>query len=223
MTTQSLTTVSKSLQGIDKPIDYILVDGSGSMMDKWFEMLDAIDAYVDGLKTHRVSSHLMLTVFDDHDIDCVQRNCSLDQWVSNKEAPIGLHGGYTPLYDAINVMGRRLRELNPTRASILIVTDGDENRSVLSQAHAKTILDWCRAKGWQVTFIGCDFDNAGLAAQLGATPAAAIGVRKQKLTDATQSLAEKRARYGLYGENMHFSEDERQKFGGFLAAPGARP
>jgi hypothetical protein len=198
-------------------LDYILLDGSSSMTEKWWETLAAIDAYVDRLQSLHIRSHLTLTVFSDYDLEFTQRDQGIDEWQPLSQVPATAHWGATPLYDAINVMGRRLRDLDPVRCSIIIATDGDENRSKFtSLTQARAILDWMRAKGWQVTFIGCDFDNTTTARLLGANPSSAIGVRKQLLTDAAKSLAEKRARYGLYGENMHFTDDERTKFGGYL-------
>jgi hypothetical protein len=68
----------------------------------------------------------------------------------------------TPLFDAINMMGRELQALNPPRCSIVIITDGDENGSRHTTAdQARAILDWCRAQGWQVTFLGADFVQEG--------------------------------------------------------------
>lgn len=197
--------------------DYILLDGSGSMLGKWFEMCDAIDAYVAGLQHAGVQSHLILHTFDSCDMEIIHRDQQIAQWTPLKDQAIGSHWGGTPLYDAINLLCRKLRDINPLRCSIVIVTDGKEQDSThTTRDQAKALLDWCRAKGWQVTFIGCDFDNSKVAKLLGGHRSEAIGVDKRLLTDATKALAEKRARYGFYGENMHFSDDERMKFGGLL-------
>lgn len=205
---------------IEIQVDYILIDGSGSMTDKWYESLDAIDAYVDGVKNQNIQSQIIVHTFDDLDIDLVQRDQPIEQWIPFKQQPIGANWGMTPLYDAVNVMGRRLAVMDPPRCSILIVTDGGENGSrICNLVQAKAILDWCRAKGWQVTFIGADFSNARQAALLGGNPQSAIGVTKQNLRASTEALAKKRARYGLYGEDMHWTDDEKQQFGGYLNGP----
>ena len=200
--------------------DYILLDGSGSMQDKWWDTLAAIQAYVDGLKAANVNSQIILHTFDTHDRDCVQRDVPIADWLDLKDAPIGAHFTSTPLYDGVVLMGRRLRDIDPPRCSIVIVTDGDENASRFADlTQAKAILDWCRAKGWQVTFIGANFNNAEQAAALGANDKTAIGVEQKHLTSAASALAKKRARYGLYGEDMHYSDDEKQSFGGYLNPP----
>lgn len=197
--------------------DYILLDGSSSMQSKWWDTLDAIQAYVSTAHAENVNSHIMVQVFDNHDLEYIARDVDIKDWQAMREAPIGAHWGTTPLYDAINVMAQRLRELDPPRCSIVIVTDGDENASKFTDlTQAKAFLDWCRAKGWQVTFIGADFNNSAQARALGANEHTAIGVSQKRLTDAAAALAKKRARYGLYGESMHYTDDEKQKFGGFL-------
>lgn len=212
-----------SLAPIHSQFDFILVDGFGSMSSKWWDGLTAIQAYVDTLKSNNVNSHLLLSIFDSTDLEYVARDCDLSTWESLVDNPPGLNGGSTPLYDAINLMGRTLRDRDPKRCSILIVTDGFENGSKFTeQPQAKAILDWCRAKGWQVTFIGAGFDNSQQAKLLGSDAAAAIGVSAKLLPDAARNLGKKRAEYGLFGTAMHFTEGERQQFGGFLAAPESK-
>lgn len=200
--------------------DYILLDGSSSMQDKWWDTLDAIQAYVDTVRSENIKSHCIVQVFDSSDLDYIARDCDIADWKAMRVEPIGAHWGSTPLYDAINVMCQRLKDLDPPRCSIVIVTDGEENHSRFTDLHqAKAFLDWCRAKGWQVTFIGANFNNAEQSRALGANEQTSIGVAQRKLTDATTALAKKRARYGLYGESMHYTFDEQENFGGFLEGP----
>lgn len=201
-------------------LDYLLVDGSSSMLNKWWATLDALEVYIAALRAAQLNSQVIASVFDSLDVSTMQRNSTLAEWQSLHDSPLTSFWGSTPLYDAINIMGRNLRDLNPTRCSVVIATDGEENASrYTTLVQAKSILDWIRAKGWQVTFIGCDFNNSAQAAALGVTEQNAIGVQKRLLTDAARSLAEKRTKYGLYGTEMHFSDAERQQFGGLLSAP----
>lgn len=201
--------------------DYILLDGSSSMLDKWWESLEAIDAYIASSKANNVNSHVILTAFASGELDLVHRNLPIADWIPLLKDPIGTNGGMTPLYDAVNVMCRRLRDLDPPRCSIVIVTDGEESGSEFTTlVQAKAMLDWCRAKGWQVTFIGADFSNAQQASLLGGTAASSIGVQKKLMSQAAANLGKKRAAYGTYGTPMHFTEGERQQFGGYLNAPG---
>lgn len=200
--------------------DYILLDGSSSMQGKWFETLAAIESYVTTVKNANIKSKIILHIFDNTNRDYLARDLPIEDWQSLLTNPVGACWGSTPLYDAITLMGRRLRDLDPPRASIVIVTDGEENSSRFTDlTQAKAILDWCRAKGWQVTFIGANFSNAEQAHALGANEQTAIGVSQKLLVNAVTALARKRARYGLYGEAMHYTDQEQQQFGGFLTGP----
>lgn len=219
--TSITTTGSQEAAKQHLQMDYILVDGSGSMQDKWWDTLDAIEAYIQGVKSANIKSHCFLHTFDDVALDLIQRDVPIEGWVPLRTQPIGAYWGGTPLYDAIQLMATRLRDLDPPRASIVIVTDGQENASKFTTLpQAKALLDWMRAKGWQITFIGAEFNNSRQARELGANEFTSIGVQQRRLTDATTALAAKRARYGLYGEAMHYTEDEKQTFGGYLNAPG---
>lgn len=203
--------------------DDIVLDGSGSMTSVWWDMLAAIDGYVDQLKLNQLDSHLRLSVFTSGEpeyLDTVARNCAIAQWVPLLTDPIGAHFNSTPLYDAIQLAGQRLRKLDPARAAVTFVTDGDENGSRFTTLEqARSLIDWMRAKGWQVTFIGCDFNNQSLARQLGISPKAAIGVHKAHIGDAIRTLADKRGLYGRTGAAMHWTDDEKSEFGGYLNAP----
>lgn len=204
-------------------VDYIVVDGSSSMTDKWWDFMASLDSFVDGLRTAQLNSHIIASVFDSHNSSLIQRDCRIEDCKPFSVEPLMSTWGMTPLYDAINTMGRAMRDLDPQRASIVIVTDGDENASEYTDhTQARAILDWCKAKGWAVTFIGCDFNNASQAGLLGITDSNSIGVAKARLTDATRAFAQKRTRHYHTGEDITFSNDEKTQFGGYLAAPGGK-
>lgn len=217
---QDIKSYASVPQGGQSQVDFILLDSSGSMESKWWDSLTAIDVYVKTLREQNVNSQMMLTVFSESTELSLERDCPISDWRDFMTDPVGGFWGSTALYDAINAMGRTMRDLNPPRAAITIVTDGEENASQwTNHTQAKAILDWARAKGWQVTFIGAEFNNAKQAELLGSNPAAAIGVSQQYLTDAAKELARKRARYAIDGAPMHFTDEERQQFGGYLSAP----
>lgn len=204
-------------------VDYILFDGSSSMKKKWWPACGALDNFVSVLRERNLNSHCILSVFDDHNLGAIQRDCLLRDWETFARAPLVGTFGRTPLYDAINKMGWELRDLAPQAASIVIVTDGEENASrftTLEQARA--ILDWCRAQSWQVTFLGADFENNAQARALGARAECAIGVRAQKLLEAGKALGAKRANNMIHDTDINFSDEEKQTFGGYLTAGDAR-
>lgn len=198
-------------------LDYILVDGSGSMIWKWDSTIAALDGFMDVMRSNNIASHGIVHVFDTERVESIQRDSEIGTWASFKADPLTSNWGGTPLYDAINLMGRTLRDLDPPKASIVIVTDGQANgRQVTTAVQAKAILDWCRAKGWQVTFLGADFNNADQAKALGANERTMIGVRKEKIAEAGKLLGEKRVKYAHGADDIGFSDDEKIKFGGYL-------
>ena len=111
-------------------------------------------------------------------------------------------------------MGRELRDLNPPRCSIVIITDGDENGSRhTTHEQARAILDWCRAQGWQVTFLGCDFNNSRQAKLLGADESNSLGVQAARMIEAGKvlgKLSPKRLVRGLS------TSPPEKSFGGYL-------
>jgi len=199
-------------------LDFILLDGSSSMQDKWLETLRAIDTFVALLKDANTNAHVILRTFCNQGLEVEQRDTPLQDWTPCASPALGAYWGMTPLYDAIHMAALSLRSLDPVRCSIIIGTDGDENASQFTTLdQAKAFLDWMRFKGWQVTFIGADFNNSKQAALLGADPASAIGVQKALLSQAAAALAKKRIEYGLYGKPMHFTPGEQSQFGGYLS------
>lgn len=201
----------------DTQVDFILLDSSSSMSAAWHDAIAAIDTYVGGMKAANVNTRIILSVFGGMTPEYIHTDAPIAAWTP---LAVGMFGGSTPLYDAIHLMTRRLRDLDPPRCAITIVTDGDEaDFSFTDCTQAKAMLDWCRAKGWQVTFIGAGFDNLRLAASLGATAESAIGTSPQRLLEATSALAKKRQQYGLTGAPMHYTDAEKQQFGGYLPAP----
>ena len=205
-------------------LDYILMDGSGSMMDKWWEMLAMLDGFMDVLKAQNVHSHGIVQVFDDNDnLASIQRNSLIKDWQTFSADPLGGTWGGTALYDAINYMVRFLADEDPEKCSIVIVTDGDSyDDRYTSLPEARALLDWCRAKGWQVTFIGCDFNNSRQAKALGANDDNTLGVQKKLLGEAGKLFGNKRANYGRTGEDINFTKDEQSNFGGYLTGPSAK-
>jgi hypothetical protein len=206
-----------------KRLDYILLDGSGSMSSRWMESLNAIDKYAKGVKDSEVETKVIMATFSgsgySSGIDyTVARSQEIALWLPLGPEPPHCPGGGTPLYDAINIMVRACRDENPDDCSIIIVTDGEENGSrTTDETQARALLDWCRHRGWQVTFIGADFNNSSLAKRLGGGGATAIGAPTKRLTDITSELAKKRGYHAKFGTPMHFSEEERKQFGGYLS------
>jgi hypothetical protein len=209
--------VPKQAELLAPQLDYILVDGSGSMSDKWRETLAGLRNFMSVLHAENIHSHGILHVFDTANIEYIQRDDKISEWDVISTNSVSMPGGGTPLYDAINIMVRRIAELDPPRCSIVIVTDGMEADSkITSQDQARNLLDWCRAKGYQVTFLGSDFNNDAQAAALGANERNSIGVTTALLGEAGKLLGKKRVDNARSGRDIDFTGDEKSSFGGYL-------
>lgn len=213
------TTVPQTTPQPTKQVDYLLLDGSGSMYGRLLESFGALDNYINGLKATEVDSQVIMATFSGgRGLEYqVVRDCTVQTWHPLMSAQPDIPGGDTPLYDAINLMVRSLRDLNPDKCHAIIATDGDENGSrTTNETQARALLDWCRSRGWQITFIGCDFNNSRLVKLLGGGDQNAIGAPLKRLTDITGELAKKRSYYDKFGTPMGFSDEEKKQFGGYL-------
>jgi hypothetical protein len=203
-------------------MEYFLVDGSGSMAVNWPQTMAGMTNYVEHLKSKNIRSWGIAQVFDNSNLCDIQLDCELEFWPNLSQSQLGLPGGMTPLYDAINLMVRDLAERDPQNCAITIVTDGDETGNMqggsrhTDAAQARALLDWCRAQSWQVTFLGANIDNHDIANRLGANPTNLIGVRRELLGEAGKTLAEKRVNNIQTGNDIDFTKDEQTHFGGYL-------
>lgn len=229
--THDLTTIQPN---IGTRLDYICVDGSGSMQSKWWPTIDALDALLCDLRNDPVcqNNHLVATAFSAGEyMDMMQRNGPLlttpllgEEDPANNVHPLGSVFGGTALYDAIGLSIHNVNTMNPTDASIVFASDGEEMDSkIYDLTQAKRFIKWAQeVKGWQITIIGCDWNSKKLAEQLGLQPAQAIGVAKAHLNDAALALAAKRKTHARTGAPMHWTEDEQKQFGGYLTSGGSK-
>jgi hypothetical protein len=118
----------------------------------------------------------------------------------------------TPLNDAVGKLVNMARAANANKTAIVIMTDGHENASrELTTPQAKALLDECRAKGWQVVFLGADFDNAAQGASYGAGSMHTAQVAHDKLSLAAEKVAALRSLYSARSVEMRFSEEDKEE------------
>lgn len=208
--------------------DFILLDRSGSMSSRWAEALSSVNAYVKQLATDNVDTGVTLAVFDTFGpplangmvpiaFQIVRDRIIPSTWHPVSDVDATPRGG-TPLNDATSKIVALANAGNYDKVAIIIMTDGEENASLeFTTDQAKKLLDACRAKGWQVVFLGANFDNVRQAAtygsSLGSTVVAAAGNMRATMT----MTANKRAAYGLTGSAIEYSVEEQ------MAAKSAPP
>jgi uncharacterized protein YegL len=194
--------------------DFILLDRSGSMQDKWLEAMTACNAYVKKLADDDVDTGVTMATFDSEGgklrFEVIRDRIIPSTWrpVSNKDAT---PRGMTPLNDAVVELVQLANRGNLyDKVAIIIMTDGEENDSRENSVEAaKARLDECRAKNWQVIFLGASFDNIRQSASLGGVRGQSISASAGTYAAHTNSIAQKRTQYSTSGATMDFNEQEK--------------
>lgn len=190
---------------------YILLDRSGSMQSLWVEALSSVNAFAKELANKKdgpsVDSHITLSVFDSQEtlqFDILRRKQPALHWeaITDREAS---PRGMTPLLDAMVRIISLAEGDNPDKAVIVIMTDGQENASREATREAvKAGLDRVKAKGWEVVFLGANFDNISDASSVGVQAGQQMAMSAGTMNASMERLAKKSRAYGA-------------------AAPGAAP
>lgn len=195
--------------------DFILLDRSGSMGSQWTEALLAVNAYVSKLAEDKVDTGVTLAAFDTNNeqfsFEVLRDRITPSTWkpVSSGDA---VPRGMTPLNDAAGRIVVLANAGNYEKVAIIIMTDGAENSSrELSVAQARKLLDDCRAKNWQVIFLGANFDNAVQAKTYGATPDMSIQSATKNLAATMEATASLRSSYGSTGARMSYTDDQKRR------------
>lgn len=189
--------------------DFILLDRSGSMGNRWVEAINSVNNYVHELAKLGTPTGVTLVAFDEGpngkiDFLTLRDRIVPSTWadVKGEEAP---PRGMTPLNDAVGRIVDLAESGNYDKVAITIITDGAENASKeITHAMAKGRLDRCRARNWQVVFLGADFDNVQQAASYGANPGATVTMGTGNYGASTSHLAMARSAYSTTGAEMQF-------------------
>lgn len=192
--------------------DFILLDRSGSMGSLWSEALGSINGYVQKLAEDKIDTGVTLAVFDENggtlDFRVIRDRIIPSTWNPVTDAD-ATPRGMTPLNDATGKIVALANAGNYDKVAI-IMTDGHENSSKeLSVEQAKKLLDECRAKNWQVIFLGANFDNAAQARNYGNFVGATFSASAGNFGDALSRTASKRQLYGATGQSISFSDEEK--------------
>lgn len=199
--------------------DFILLDRSGSMQTLWVEALNSVNGYVKKLADEGVDTGVTLATFD-KDGDVVAFDVIRDRIIPSTWSPVtsfdAAPRGMTPLNDAIGkivaLADQGVNGVPYDKLALIIMTDGLENASVeLNHLAAKALLDRCRSKGWQVIFLGANFDNAQQAASYGTAAGQTVAASTANLSAAMCDTALMRSAYSKTGAAMNYSEDQKQR------------
>lgn len=197
--------------------DFILLDRSGSMGINWTETLFAVNSYVAKLAADNVDTGVTLATFDGENerliFDIIRDRITPPTWRKVSDADCEPRG-MTPLNDAVGRIVDLAKAGKYDKVAIIIMTDGAENYSrELSVAQARALLDECRAKNWQVIFLGADFNNAMQAGTYNNNINATLSAARGSYSANMSGIAAKRAVYGVSGQSMTFTAKEKADLG----------
>ena len=148
---------------------FVALDRSGSMQgERWTTAIASLNAYIADLQKESIDGDVTVVAFDStHDknsarsirlIPLVEGKSIIREYKPLKNDVLE-PAGMTPLYDAAaHVMDLALTR-NAKRTVVVILTDGDENSSVeYTQPKIKEKVKTLQEKGWEVIFLGANFD-----------------------------------------------------------------
>lgn len=198
---------------------YILIDRSGSMMSRWSETLGAVNGYVESLAAEKGTKGAVATVavFDAGagiQFDVIRKTSPVLGWkkLTNDDAS---PRGMTPLFDAIGKLSSIVDADAPQKAVVAVVTDGAENSSrEVTKDGAKAAFDKMRSKGFQVVFLGADFDAFSQAASVGTLSGQTIQMSAGNYGSTMRSMAQATAMYASTGASMNWTDEDRERAAG---------
>lgn len=189
---------------------YILLDRSGSMAGpKWEKSIGGINEYVSTLKIEGIEGSISVIAFDSGYGNSKPNEDRSDrvrftplrtdveitnfEYISHQEVS---PAGGTPLYDATARVLNMADKNNNEKTVIVIVTDGEENESVIyNLTSIKDRIDTCRYRGWEVIFLGAEFNVENTAMKYGLATTKTVNSSADNLGFAFRGLAASAASY----------------------------
>jgi hypothetical protein len=198
---------------------YILLDRTGSMGPIWTEALGSVNAYVEQLakdEDPNDKTRITIACFDHQEtlqFDILRRDVTAESFRPLTDADASPRG-MTPLFDAIARIAALAEKDAPEKAVLIVMTDGEENSSQeVTKQGAAAALDRIRKKGWQVVFLGANFDAFGEASKVGVAMSQTINAAPAAMSASMMTLAKKSRAYERMNENVGFSDADRAEAG----------
>lgn len=196
---------------------YLLLDRSGSMATLWKEAIGSINTYAEKVKD--ANPRFYLAAFNNTSYDVLRDFKDVWKPLTGKESE---PSGFTPLYDATGRMLDRVIADKPEQAVVVIMTDGEENRSVeYTNAAIKARLSEIEKMEIPVVFLGANFDRVYDQGQaMNINRANTVNMTKSSLGAGMDMLAARTVAYAsarVAGQNystasvlMNFSVAEQE-------------
>jgi Mg-chelatase subunit ChlD len=202
---------------------FMLLDRTGSMQGRWDEAVSSVNAYVEqvrdaaGVDLLTDQDRVTLAAFDHFgaglDLQVLRDGQPMKEW-----KPLGISEvtprGNTPLLDAV-VRIAAMAEARASEKTVLVVmTDGKENASTeCTKQDAKAAIGRLQARGWQVVYLGVQFDAFDQAGQLGIALGQTMSASAGHLRAAMDSTSHSTAAYMKRGMQIKYTVEDRKASG----------
>lgn len=186
---------------------YILLDRSGSMATLWDEAIGSINGYVEKLAK---KDKVHLAVFDSVSHDVI-REGAVSKWKNVSPTEVEPRGG-TPLYDSCGKIMAAAETEDARKTVLVVMTDGYENASKEhTQASIKAKVKQFEDKGWEVIFLGANFDAVeSVSGGLGVVGSKTMNISAGNLARGFDTLSAYTMAYATTGASINFTEADKQ-------------
>src|SRR5262249_23130375 len=111
--------------------------------------------------------------------------------------------------------GDQVMEKDFETVTILFITDGHDTTSThFSETGAKRLIAEGKEKGWQILFMGLDWDATDQAKRYGISPDQQINVDKTRVKEALVLTADARGENVSSGKAIAYSPEQKLLLGG---------
>ena len=189
---------------------YVLFDRTGSMAPRIDEALVSTNAYIKALAKKVLTT---VAVFDTTGpFDLIRESVVAKDFSPIERREVEPRNG-TPLYDSVGKMIEKALSDNPKKAVIVVQTDGQENSSTEYNLDTiKARIEAVKQKGWEILFLGNDFDVAQTTSSFGLKSSKGITRSQGNYQESVQALSFGTSSY-LSGKSdaIDFSDDDKAK------------
>ena len=203
------------------------------MSSRWQASIDSVNEYVNVLRDSGVSGKINFIAFDvninqyvramtwnanvplepvinNSVLEVVRSDVDIASWPSLTGHEVTPRGG-TPLYDAVIETKDLLKNDQSDKGIFLIITDGGENSSRSNKAGANSAIEVVKSKGWEVVFLGANFDNSVDAKSMGMSREYYASYQDGTEVQTMNYMATRSALYASGTQSMALSDADRKK------------
>jgi Mg-chelatase subunit ChlD len=193
---------------------FILLDRTGSMSPIWKEAVSSVNAYVEELVKDGADDKVTLAVFDGYsglDYKVLRDSVLISNWNELKLDEVSPRGT-TPLHDAMMRIIADAEEVKNKKTILVVMTDGHENASrENTKENVKAAIDRLEKKGWQINFLGVNFNAFDDAHMVGVNLGQTINVQPQYLPQTMCNTAYLHSGYrgSPMGQSVNYTSEDR--------------